>query len=158
MEAAGLNVANVVYEKLFGTRDIDINCMAADFAATDGVLDTRTFALDTTDALIGMDGKINLRDETMDLKIHPHTKGFRVFTLRSPLYVKGTFKHPDVGVSKTALALRAGAAIGLGLINPFAALIPLIAPSNEKVTPCSALIGQMRAAPQAPPPGAHRAR
>ena len=158
MEAAGLNVANVVYEKLFGTRDIDINCMAADFAATDGLLDTRTFALDTADALIGMDGKINLKDETMDLTIHPHTKGFRIFTLRSPLYVKGTFKHPDVGVSKTALALRAGAAIGLGLVNPFAALLPLIAPSNEKVTPCSTLIGQMRTAPHAPPPPAHPAR
>jgi len=154
MEAAGLNVANVVYEKLFGTRDIDINCMAADFAATDGVLDTRTFALDTTDAVIGMSGKINLRDETMDLTIHPHTKGFRVFTLRSPLYVKGTFKHPDVGVSKTAIALRAGAAVGLGLLNPFAALIPLIAPSRSAPTPCAALLAQMRQPPHAPPPGA----
>lgn len=153
MEAAGLNVANVVYEKLFGTRDIDINCMAADFTATDGVLDTRTFALDTTDAVIGMDGKINLRDESMDLTIHPHTKGFRVFTLRSPLYVKGTFKHPDVGVSKTAIALRAGAAVGLGLLNPFAALIPLIAPSRSEPTPCAALLAQMRQPPHAPPPG-----
>lgn len=157
MEAAGLNVANVVYEKLFGTRDIDINCMAADFAATNGVLDTRTFALDTTDAVIGMEGKIDLRDESMDLTIHPHTKGFRIFTLRSPLYVKGTFKHPDVGVSKTAIALRAGAAVGLGLINPFAALIPLIAPSRSQPTPCASLIEQMRQAPHAPPPGAHPA-
>lgn len=157
MEAAGLNVANVVYEKLFGTRDIDINCMAADFAAQDGVLDTRTFALDTADAVIGMDGKIDLRDETMKLTIHPHTKGFRIFTLRSPLYVKGTFKHPDVGVDKTAIALRAGAAVGLGLLNPFAALVPLISPSHTKPTPCAALLAQMRAAPQAPPPGAHPA-
>lgn len=155
MEAAGLNVANVVYEKLFGTRDIDINCMAADFTAQDGVLDTKTFALDTADAVIGMDGKLDLRDEKMDLTIHPHTKGFRVFTLRSPLYVKGTFKHPDVGVDKTAIALRAGAAVGLGLLNPFAALIPLISPSHTKPTPCAALLAQMRAAPQAPPPGAH---
>lgn len=157
MEAAGLNVANVVYEKLFGTRDININCMAADFTAQDGVLDTRTFALDTTDAVIGMDGKINLRDETMDLTIHPHTKGFRVVTLRSPLYVKGTFKHPDVGVSKTAIALRAGAAVGLGLLNPLAALIPLISPSHTKATPCDALLAQMRTAPKAPPPGVHAA-
>lgn len=157
MEAAGLNVANVVYEKLFGTRDIDINCMAADFAAQDGVLDTRTFALDTADAVIGMDGKIDLRDETMKLTIHPHTKGFRVFTLRSPLYVKGTFQRPDVGVDKTAIALRAGAAVGLGLLNPFAALIPLISPSHTKPTPCAALLAQMRAARQAPPPGAHAA-
>ncbi len=157
LEAAGLNVANVVYEKLFGTRDIEINCMAADFAAQGGVLDTRTFALDTTDAVIGMDGKIDLRDEKMDLTIHPHTKGFRIFTLRSPLYVKGTFKHPDIGVDKTAIALRAGAAVGLGLLNPFAALIPLISPSHAKPTPCAALLAQMRAAPKAPPPGTHAA-
>ncbi|PMS16378.1 AsmA family protein [Trinickia dabaoshanensis] len=157
LEAAGLNVANVVYEKLFGTHDVEINCMAADFNATNGVLDTRTFALDTSDAVVGMAGKIDLKDETMDLTIHPHTKGFRIFTLRSPLYVKGTFKKPDVGVDKTSLALRAGAAVGLGLINPFAALIPLIAPSHTKSTPCDALLAQMTKAPKAPPPGAHPA-
>ena len=106
MEAAGLNVANVVYEKLFGNRDVKINCAAADFVATDGVLESRVFALDTDDAVINIDGHINLRDETMDLGVHPHTKGFRVFSLRSPLYVKGTFKDPHVGVN----AARAGVA------------------------------------------------
>ncbi|RSB84662.1 AsmA family protein [Burkholderia cenocepacia] len=145
MEAAGLNVANVVYEKLFGNRDVNINCAAIDFAATDGMLDPKVFALDTDDALINVDGLINLRDESLDLKIHPHTKGFRIFSLRSPLYAKGTFKNPKVGVDAGALALRAGAMVGLGLINPFAALIPLIAPSNNRDVPCSELFGQMKA-------------
>ncbi|RQR39946.1 MULTISPECIES: AsmA family protein [unclassified Burkholderia] len=145
MEAAGLNVANVVYEKLFGSRDVNINCAAIDFVATDGILDTKVFAFDTDDALINVDGPINLRDESLDLKIHPHTKGFRVFSLRSPLYAKGTFKNPKVGVDAGALALRAGAMVGLGLINPFAALIPLIAPSNNRDVPCSELFGQMKA-------------
>jgi uncharacterized protein involved in outer membrane biogenesis len=153
MEAAGLNVANVVYEKLFGNNDVQINCAAADFVATNGVLDPRVFALDTDDAVINIDGPINLHDESMDMKVHPHTKGFRVFTLRSPLYVKGTFKNPHVGVDAAALALRGGAMIGLGLINPFAALIPLIAPSNSKPLPCDALFAQMRQHPVAPPPG-----
>jgi uncharacterized protein involved in outer membrane biogenesis len=153
MEAAGLNVANVVYEKLFGNRDVNINCAAADFVATDGVLDSRVFALDTDDAVINIDGHVNLRDETMDLGVHPHTKGFRVFSLRSPLYVKGTFKDPHVGVNAAALALRGGAAIGLGLINPFAALLPLLAPSNNKPLPCSELLAQVRQTPKAPPPG-----
>ncbi|RZF30258.1 AsmA family protein [Paraburkholderia sp. UYCP14C] len=153
MEAAGLNVANVVYEKLFGNRDVKINCAAADFVATDGVLEARVFALDTDDAVINIDGHINLRDETMDLGVHPHTKGFRVFSLRSPLYVKGTFKHPHVGVNAAALALRGGAAVGLGLINPFAALIPLLAPSNNKPLPCGELLAQVRQMPKAPPPG-----
>ncbi|MGF6304510.1 MULTISPECIES: AsmA family protein [Paraburkholderia] len=153
MEAAGLNVANVVYEKLFGTSDVKINCAAADFVATDGVLEARVFALDTGDAVINIDGHVNLRDETMDLGVHPHTKGFRVFSLRSPLYVKGTFKDPHVGVNAAALALRGGAAVGLGLINPFAALIPLLAPSNNKPLPCAQLLAQVRQMPTAPPPG-----
>ncbi|MFM0552252.1 AsmA family protein [Paraburkholderia sediminicola] len=153
MEAAGLNVANVVYEKLFGNRDVKINCAAADFVATNGVLESRVFALDTDDAVIDIDGNINLRDESMDLGVHPHTKGFRVFSLRSPLYVKGTFKDPHVGVNAAALALRGGAAVGLGLINPFAALIPLLAPSNNKPLPCTQLLAQVRQAPTAPPPG-----
>ncbi|AIO65563.1 AsmA family protein [Burkholderia oklahomensis] len=149
MEAAGLNVANVVYEKLFGDRDVKINCAAVDFVATNGVLDTKVFAFDTDDALINVDGPISLRDETLDLKIHPHTKGFRVFSLRSPLYAKGTFKNPDVGVDVGALALRAGAMVGLGLINPFAALVPLIAPSNNKDVPCSVLFAQLKMPPKA---------
>ncbi|MEA3086266.1 MAG: AsmA family protein [Paraburkholderia sp.] len=153
MEAAGLNVANVVYEKLFGKRDVKINCAAADFVATNGVLDSRVFALDTEDAVIDIDGNVNLRDESMDLGVHPHTKGFRVFSLRSPLYVKGTFKDPHVGVNAAALALRGGAAVGLGLINPFAALIPLLAPSNNKPLPCGQLLSQVRQAPTAPSPG-----
>ena len=153
MEAAGLNVANVVYEKLFGTGDVKINCAAVDFVATNGVLDPRVFVLDTDDAVIDVDGNVNLRDETMDLGVHPHTKGFRVFTLRSPLYVKGTFKDPHVGVNATALALRGGAMVGLGLINPFAALIPLIAPSNNKALACGQLLASVRTQPVAPPPG-----
>jgi uncharacterized protein involved in outer membrane biogenesis len=153
MEAAGLNVANVVYEKLFDNRDVKINCAAADFVATNGVLDSRVFALDTDDAVIDIDGNVNLRDESMNLGVHPHTKGFRVFSLRSPLYVKGTFKDPHVGVNAAALAVRGGAAIGLGLINPFAALIPLLAPSNNKPLPCTQLLTQVRQAPTAPPPG-----
>ncbi|APR36080.1 AsmA family protein [Paraburkholderia sp. SOS3] len=153
MEAAGLNVANVIYEKLFGKNDVKINCAAADFVVTDGVLDSRVFALDTTDAVINIDGNINLRDETLDLGVHPHTKGFRIFSLRSPLYAKGTFKNPHVGVNAAALALRGGAAVGLGLINPFAALIPLIAPSNNKPLPCQELLSKVGTKPVAPPPG-----
>lgn len=153
MEAAGLNVANVIYEKLFGKRDVKINCAAADFVATNGVLESRVFALDTDDAVINMDGHIDMKTEQMDLGIHPHTKGFRIFSLRSPLYVKGTFKDPHVGVNAGALAVRGGAVVGLGLINPFAALIPLIAPSNNKPLPCTQMLADMRAAPTAPPAG-----
>ncbi|RQR26693.1 AsmA family protein [Burkholderia sp. Bp9143] len=153
MEAAGLNVANVVYEKLFGTRDVKINCGVADFVVTNGVLDSRVFALDTDDAVIGMDGNVNLRDETMNLTIHPHTKGFRVISLRSPLYVTGSFKQPHVGVKAGALIARGGAAIGLGLLNPVASLLALVQPGRNRPLPCQQMLTDMEKRPTAPPPG-----
>ncbi|MEK7886921.1 AsmA family protein [Burkholderia contaminans] len=156
MEAAGLNVANVVYEKLFGIRDVKINCGAADFVATNGVLDSRVFALDTEDAVIAMDGNVNLRDETMNLTIHPHTKGFRVISLRSPLYVTGSFKQPHVGVKAGALIARGGAAVGLGLLNPLASLLALLQPGRSRPLPCGQMLADMERRPIAPPPGARQ--
>lgn len=142
MEAAGLNVANAVIEKLYGEREVAINCAASDFQVNNGVLDSRVFVVDTSDAVINVDGNVNMRDETMDLHVRPHTKGFRVFSLRSPLYVRGTFQKPSIGVDAVPLALRGGGAIALGLINPFAALIPLLAPSHSADSPCSELFAK----------------
>jgi uncharacterized protein involved in outer membrane biogenesis len=157
LEAAGLNVANVVYNRLFGDKTTRINCAAADVVVSNGVAEPRLFALDTEDALINVDGKIDLRSEDLDLTIRPHTKGFRVFSLRSPLYVGGTFVRPNVGLDIPALALRGGAMIGLAFINPLAALLPLLAPSNVGDSPCAQMFASMRALPSAPPPGVTRA-
>jgi len=153
MEAAGLNVANAVIERLFGNRDVQINCAASDFVVDNGVLNSKVFVVDTQDAVIDVDGTIDLRTEGMDLGIHPHTKGFRIFSLRSPLYVKGTFKDPHIGVDALPLAARGAAAVGLGLLNPFAALIPLLAPSHHEEAPCAQLFKALQEKPMAPPPG-----
>ena len=153
LEEAGLNVANIVVAKLFGQKDVRINCGASDFIATDGVWDSRFFALDTDDAIITTTGKINLKNEQMDLDVRPRTKGFRIISLRSPLYVKGTFKKPDVGVNAMSLAVRGGVAIGLGLIAPPAALLALLSPSHNVDLPCTKILGQLDKPSQAPPAG-----
>ena len=144
LEEAGLNVANIVVAKLFGDKVVQINCAAADFVVKDGLLDSRVFAFDTTDALINVEGTINLANEQMALNVYPHTKGFRVFSLRSPLYVRGTFKQPDVGVMKGPLALRGAAALALGAVNPFASLLALLAPSSKEASPCPAMMATAR--------------
>lgn len=152
LEQAGLNVANIVLAKLFGDEIIKINCAAADFNVKKGLLMSRVLALDTVDALINVEGTVNLGTENMDLHVYPHTKGFRIFSLRSPLYVKGTFKHPQVGVEVGPLAARGAAAVGLGLLNPFAALLALTAPSNNSASPCPAIVAvankKLREAPR----------
>ena len=144
LEEAGLNVANIVAAKLFGDKIVRINCAAADFVVKNGVLDSRVFALDTTDALINVDGTINLATEQMMLNVYPHTKGFRIFSLRSPLYVRGTFKNPDVGVMKGPLVMRGAAALALGAINPLGSLLALLAPSNKQSSPCPTIMATAR--------------
>lgn len=154
LEAAGLNIASAVAAKMFGDHQVQLNCMAADFGVTDGVMHTRTFVIDTSDATILADGNISFRDEKLDLTVHPDSKGVRVISLRSPLYVAGTFKKPDVGVDKGVVAAKAAAAAILGVAAaPAAALLALINPGPGEDSPCAQLLQQAGKKPQAPPPG-----
>lgn len=154
LEAAGLNVANMVLVKVFGDEQIVLNCLAADFDVKNGVMHARAFRLETDDTIVDITGTINLATEQMDLDIKPANKTVRIFTLRSPLYAKGTFKNPDVGVQGGPLIARAGAAVALGVIaTPFAALLPLLNVGTDDSAGCASLEAKAKADPKAPPPG-----
>ncbi|MCI1006852.1 AsmA family protein [Herbaspirillum sp. C7C8] len=156
LEAAGLNVGNVVISKLFGDKEVKLNCLAGDLPVRDGVMTVKTLLLDTEDALIVVDGSIDMKHERLDLNVHPHSKGLRIISLRSPLYVKGSFKDPDVGVNKGVLALRAGGAVALGLLAPVAAILPLINIDADQKAECGRLLEEVKKTPQAPPAGKSR--
>lgn len=141
LEAIGLNVSSVVASKLFGDKQVQLNCMVSDFGVKNGLMQARTFVVDTTDATIGVQGNIDFAKEALNLKIKPESKGIRIISLRSPLHVDGTFKHPDVGIDKDVVALKAGAAIALGAIAaPAAAIVALINPGEEEASPCAELL------------------
>jgi uncharacterized protein involved in outer membrane biogenesis len=147
LETAGLNVGNIILAKLFGDETVKINCAATDLAARDGLFDVRLFVFDTGDAVVNMDGTVNLATERLDLEVRPHTRGLRILSLRSPLYVRGTLKNPDVGVQKGPLLLRgAGAAALATVAAPAAALLALIAPSHDRdaTNTCQVVLEQMR--------------
>ncbi|MDQ6646956.1 MAG: AsmA family protein, partial [Pseudomonadota bacterium] len=132
LETAGLNVGNIVLGKLFGDKTVEINCAATDMTATKGLFDMRLFVFDTGDAVINVDGTVNMGSEKLDLEVNPHTKGFRVFSLRSPLYVRGTLKDPNVGVKPGPLLARGAGAVALAVVAaPAAALLALISPSHD---------------------------
>ncbi|HZW23582.1 AsmA family protein [Noviherbaspirillum sp.] len=158
LEAAGLNIASAVAAKLFGDRQVELNCMAADFDVKSGVMQTRLFVIDTADATITADGNVNFKEETLNLTINPESKGVRIISLRSPLYVAGTFKEPDFGVNKGVVAAKAAAATVLGVAAaPAAALLALINPGPAEDSPCVALLKEAGEKPKAPPPGKKQA-
>jgi uncharacterized protein involved in outer membrane biogenesis len=143
MEIAGLNVGNYVVSKLFGDDEVKINCAAADLGMKNGLMQTRAFVIDTENAVIDVKGAVNFKDETLDMDITPDSKGLRIFSLRSPLYVRGTFADPKAGVHAGPLVARGAGMVALGaLLTPAAGLLALIVPSGggEPENQCAALL------------------
>ncbi|BBT38222.1 AsmA family protein [Pseudomonas putida] len=146
MEIAGLNVGNYVIGKLFGDEEVKINCAAANVGIKDGLATTRLFVFDTENAIIYINGTANFATEQLDLKITPESKGLRLFSLRSPLYVRGPFAKPSAGVQAVPLALRGAGMVALGVaMGPAAGLLALIAPGDDVPNQCTPLLEQMKA-------------
>jgi AsmA family protein len=146
MELAGLNVGNYVVGKIFGDKEVKIYCGAADFDIKTGLATTRLFVFDTENAIIYVDGTANMATEQLDLTITPESKGWRLISLRSPLYVRGKFIKPDAGVKAVPLLLRGAGMVALGVIAaPAAGLLALIAPSGGEPNQCAPLLEQMKA-------------
>jgi len=146
MELAGLNVGNYVVGKIFGDKEVKINCAAADFDIKTGLATTRLFVFDTENAIIYIDGTANMATEQLDLTITPESKGWRLISLRSPLYVRGKFIKPDAGVKAVPLILRGAGMVALGVIAaPAAGLLALVAPSGGEPNQCAPLLQQMKA-------------
>ncbi|MES2346991.1 MAG: AsmA family protein, partial [Pseudomonadota bacterium] len=153
LEEMGLNIGNVVLTKVIGDKQVKLNCMVTDFSVTNGLMRSRLFVVDTSDATISVAGTVNLDNEKMDLTLRPDAKGLRVISLRAPIYVRGTFKDPDVSVDKGVLALRAGGALALAVMAPVAAILPLVNAGPGETTGCEALLARQGGKPMAPPPG-----
>jgi len=154
LEKMGLNIGNIILAQLFGDRQVNLNCLASDFKVTKGVMNSRMFVMDTEDATLYVNGQINLAQEQLNLTLEPDSKGVRIISLRTPLYVTGTFKQPSVDVNKGVLALKAGSAVVLGVLAPAAtALLPLVSLGPGEDSECAHLLAQVSKKPEAPPPG-----
>jgi uncharacterized protein involved in outer membrane biogenesis len=154
LEAVGLNIGSVVVTQLFGDRQVNINCAVGDFVAQDGVMKVRNLVVDTTDAVINVNGQINLAQEQLDLVINPDSRNLRIFSLRSPIYVRGTLGKPDIDVDRAVLVAKTGGAIALGVLAPIVtALVPLVnAGGTEEDSGCRALLAQAKKPAEAPAP------
>lgn len=145
MEIVGLNVGNYLVGQLFGDDEVRVNCAAANLDLVNGVARPQIFAFDTENALINVTGTASFASEQLDLTIDPESKGIRIVTLRSPLYVRGTFKNPQAGVKVGPLIARGAVAAALAtLVTPAAALLALVSPSEGNENQCRTILSQMK--------------
>lgn len=145
MEILGLNVGNFIVGQIFGDDEVRVNCAAANIDLVNGVARPQIFAFDTENAVINVTGTASMASEQLDLTINPESKGIRIVTLRSPLYVRGSFKDPDAGVKAGPLIARGAVAAALAtLVTPAAALLALISPSEGQANQCQTILSQMK--------------
>jgi AsmA family protein len=132
---------------LTGDQPLPINCFVSHFNIKQGVATASTFVFDTAETNVVGAGNINFDSETLYLDLKPDNKHPTPLSLRTPIEVRGTFRKPSFGVNPTGILARLGAAVGLGIAFPPAAILPLIDTGLGPQNACSRAYAH---APQSP--------
>ncbi len=144
-ELLKLHVADAL--RLLGTRNdqVQLNCAVGGFEVKDGVIDPKAFVVDTSDSRVQVGGDVSLRDETLGLVVHPIPKDATLFSLRTPIDLKGPLRHPRIHLHPGPIAARIAGAVALGAINPALAILPFVDTAPAEDTNCGELLAEARA-------------
>lgn len=152
VEAIGLDVAQGLGLVVKGDRNIPMQCAALSLKARDGTLATEAGIVDTPDSLILVRGTVSLAQERLDLTLEARPHDRSPLSVRAPIHVRGRFAdprvRPDMGKvgGKTMLATLLGS-----LLAPFAALLPLVDPGEDrKGQGCAATLARLEQNPDTP--------
>ena len=126
VEAAGIDFAQALGVLVQKDDALPLGCAVADLDVAAGALRPRVMVIDTTDSAVWIDGSLSLAAESLDLRAVISPKDFSPLTLRAPVHVRGSFADPEVSLDKAKLGGQVAASVLLALLNPLAALIPLI--------------------------------
>ncbi len=126
IEFLGLDVAQSLGLILRGDKALEMECAVVAVRAKQGVVTPSIALVDTPVTALVADGNINMANEELDLRLLAKPKNFSPLTLRSPILIKGTFANPETSIDKGPVAAKVAGSIFLGLLNPLAAILPLI--------------------------------
>jgi uncharacterized protein involved in outer membrane biogenesis len=161
VDLAGLDFGNSVISALGLPSRAQLRCLVTDFGLKQGVLGTRTFIIDTSEANITGEGTVDLAQEQVDYKLATEPKRFNIGSLPAPILIRGPLKNPGIKPDPVTLAARGGTAVVLGVfLTPLAALLPTVQLGLGKDHDCNALMNTVQKAAQhaanaAPQQGSH---
>ncbi|WP_425259302.1 AsmA family protein [Rubrivivax sp. RP6-9] len=145
MEQIGLHLLEILRLNLSGDETVALHCVVADFDVARGTMRPRVLVLDTAVSTVLGAGSISLADETLDLRFVPRTKVTSLVALRSPVFLRGPFRQPEVRLDSGQMVARGLGALALGLVNPLLALLPLFDGGPGADSPCAQLVQDARA-------------
>ena len=92
VELVGLDVAQGLGIVARGDKSIPIRCAVLDLEGKNGQMGVQTLVFDTTDTIVFGEGKIDLREEKVNIVLTPVPKDFSPLSLRSFVRVSGPLK------------------------------------------------------------------
>ena len=121
----------------------DLRCAVAHFQARNGVLTANRIVFDTEPVLGVGEGRIDLRNEQLDLRISGRPKRPQLRRVMAPVTVQGPIVQPKIGVETSNVVAQGGIAAALGaLVSPLAAVLPFVDLGEADDAACGALIAQ----------------
>src|SRR6185312_11352918 len=132
----------------------NLHCAIAAMHAKNGELVPDLMVVDSAEELIHGAGSIDFRNEKYDLTLKADSKKPSLVALRGPIEITGTFGAPVVRPAVGQVVARIGAAVGLGILAPPLALLPLIDLGDAPDADCRALYqdAQLASGAKAKPP------
>jgi uncharacterized protein involved in outer membrane biogenesis len=122
----------------------DLNCGLIAFTVRNGVATADPILIDTDDHVLSGSGRIDLREERLDLRLSAQGKGFAFFGRPSPLLIGGTLATPATA-SEPVNWFRPARLFGLSMILPdFGAILGFVDPDEADAPACGPIL---RAAP-----------
>lgn len=143
MQMVAIDIWGMTKVKLRGDRQVAIRCVAGDFGVKNGVMETNALVFDTSEVNVSGSGEIDLKNERLDLRLEPEPKDPSLVSLRSPLFIRGTFTKPKVGVDVKEIAAKGAGAAVLAIVNPLLALLPFINEGEGKDSNCAQLFAEL---------------
>lgn len=137
-ELAGLDLAQSLGVLLSGDKALAMRCARVQARVAQGVVGPVQGVIDNTDSVIRVDGQIDLRNESLALRLRAEPKDLSPLSLRSPVSVGGSLADPRVSVDAGAIAAKVLGAVALGAVAPILAWLPLVDPGEtEAEDPCA---------------------
>jgi AsmA family protein len=138
LELVGLDIHKVTQLLITGDKPTPINCMISDFDVNAGLMQARTFIMDTEVSTIEGQGTVNLKNEGLNLRLTVDPKKVSLFSARTPILIRGILKKPAISLESASLMKRGGAAALLGaLLTPPGALLAFIDPGLGEGSNCA---------------------
>jgi len=146
VDLSGLQFGNALLSALGLPTRTQIDCMIGVIDIRNGLAALKPLVVDTSEGVINGTGTVNLGTEAIDLTLQTEAKHFTIGSLPTPIQIGGTFSNPTI-VPGAEAAVRAGAAIGLGVLFPPLAILPTIQFGTADDKKCERILASARQQP-----------